>query len=235
MASSSFYCRCVVFITDDLSLSGRSIEVILGREPAATTFSVHEGLISASSQFFKTTMKECWKEGQQGSVRLEDQSADIFQLYLHWLYKGTLPVRIDKPGAEGNEEYLQLAKAYTLGDELIDGDFQDAIIDAIVDKCNSKASDGQSWFPVGAVVQQIYRHTLKSSKARRLLTDLYITHGSGGWLRVMKQDEIPAEFLFDLAIGFLDRERYDPTTKSTLCEYHQHGPEHGLCYRARLP
>jgi hypothetical protein len=58
------------------------------------------------------------------------------------LYRGTLPVRIDEPGPVGNSEYLELAKAYILGDKLQDGDFKDIIINAMIDKCKSEASDG---------------------------------------------------------------------------------------------
>jgi hypothetical protein len=219
----SSYCLLPGLAADGTSLSGKAIEVIVGLKPP-TTLIAHENLVCASSVFFNKAMSQDWKEAKERSIKFEDEDPDVFQLYLHWLYRGTLPVRIDEPGQEGNAEYLQLAKACVLGDKLQDGDFQDVIIDAIVDKCKSEASDGRTWFPVGPVIQQVYDNTLESSKARRLLTDLYISHGSGSWLREwIKQDEIPRDFLFDVAIGFLDRRIDDPTKNSTLCEYHQHG------------
>ena len=58
-------------------------------------------------------MKSDWKEGKEGSVLLEDEEPDIFRLYLHWLYRCTLPVPVDEPGHLGDGEYLQLAKCYT--------------------------------------------------------------------------------------------------------------------------
>ena len=201
------------------------------------TFAVHEKLICASSEFFKKIMSRDWKESKQRSIQLEDDDPDTFQLYLHWLYRGTLPVRTDGPGRIANSEYLQLAMAYVLGDKLQDGDFQDITIDAMIDKCKSPASDGAKWFPVGSVIQCIYDNTPESSKARRLLVDIYVHNGCSGWLRdSMKPDEIPKDFLFEIAIAFLDTRtnEVNPVAKSSTCEYHQHGPERALCYKTRL-
>ncbi|KAF2175249.1 hypothetical protein K469DRAFT_611324, partial [Zopfia rhizophila CBS 207.26] len=211
--------------------------------------SVHEKLICSSSDFFKNAMNRDWKESKQRLVHLEDDDPDMFQLYLHWLYRGTLPVRIDEPGPVGNSEYLQLAKAYILGDKLQDGDFKDVVIHAIIDKCKSKASDGRHWFPVGVILRCVYDNTPESSRARRLLVDIYVHHGSGNWLsdwwqsgkvaysRFYQPDDIPKDFLHDITIAFLDRRKEKekrPTDNSSTCAYHQHGLEEMLCYRARL-
>jgi hypothetical protein len=236
--STYFYSTAtVVHTTDVSSLSGRPIEVFVGLEPP-TPFSVHEKLICASSDFFRNAMARDWKESKQRSIHLKDDDADTFELYLHWLYRGTLPVRINEPGLVGNSEYLQMAKAYVLGDKLQDGDFKDVIIDAIIDKCKSIASDGHKWSPVGPVLRCIYDNTPTSSKARRLLVDIYVHNGSGDWLSDwVKQDDIPKDFLLDIAMAFLNKKEKNeesPTHKSSTCAYHQHGLEETLCYKARL-
>jgi hypothetical protein len=209
----------------------------VGLEPPIP-FSVHEKLICASSDFFRNAMARDWKESKQRSIHLKDDDADTFELYLHWLYRGTLPVRINEPGLVGNSEYLQMAKAYVLGDKLQDGDFKDVIIDAIIDKCKSIASDGRNWFPVGPVLRCIYDNTPTSSKARRLLVDIYVHDGSGDWLSDwVKQDDIPKDFLLDIAMAFLNKKKKNeesPSQKSSTCAYHQHGLEKTLCYKARL-
>ena len=220
-------------MTDDASLSGQSIKLVVGPEPS-TVLEVHENLICTSSDFFKRLRTGEWKEANERTTKFEEDNPNVFQLYLHWLYRGTLPIRNDAPGRIGNAEYECLAEAYVLGDKLQDGDFQDVIVDTIVDKCSSKASDGRSWFPVGPAIQHVYDHTVESSKVRRLLVDLYVSHGSGNWLRDWeKSSDIPGDFLFEIATNLLDKRKNNPTIKSSLCEYHQHGPDPLLCYRTR--
>lgn len=224
-------------ITDVPSLSGRSVEVVVGAEEP-TTFSVHEDLICKASDFFQKAMSGSWKESSTRSIRLESHDSETFQVYLHWLYYHVLPVRVDSPGLDGNAEYLQLAKAYVLGDMFLDGDFKDAVIDAIIDKSTSKASDGQYWYPVGPVIRYIYDNTLHPSKARSLLVDLYTASGHGEWLSDWAQPgDLPKEFLHNLAISLLDKRNYNGVDRpgNSSCTYHEHGTDGKFCYRSKLP
>ena len=120
-------------LTDDASLSGQSIKLVVGPEPS-TILVVHENLICTSSDFFKRLRTGEWREANERTIKFEEGNPNVFQLYLHWLYRGTLPVRIDAPGQIGNAEYESLAEAYVLGDKLQDGDLQDVIVDTIVDQ-----------------------------------------------------------------------------------------------------
>jgi hypothetical protein len=219
-----------------LSLSGRSIEIIVGSEQPIT-FSVHENLISAASDFFKKSMNGDRKESKERSVRLREEDPEVFQVYLHWLYYHTLPVRIDSPGLDGNVEYLRLAKAYIMGDMLQDGNFKDAVLDAMAEKGKSKASDGNHWHPVGPVIRAIYDNTRASSEARRFLVDTYTNFANGKWLRDWgAEEDLPKEFLLDLAIAVLDRRPQPNSPPSTdACAYHQHAPGIMFCYRHLSP
>lgn len=199
------------------------------------SYTVHKNLICEHSQFFKTATKQEWLEESQEPIHLPEDDPDVFQVYLHWLYTNTLPTRINTSGWIGNAEYIQLAKAYVLGDKLQDGDFQDVVIDMIVDKCKWQSIDGGKWYPAGEIVQKIYDNTLSNSKARCLLVDIYVSHGSGSWLYdYSKPHDIPKEFIYDLTVSFLDKRKNDPMIKSSLCEYHQHSPGAKNCYRTRL-
>ncbi|CAH0030527.1 unnamed protein product [Clonostachys rhizophaga] len=217
-----------------LDLTGQMIEVIVGAEKHAP-FTIHENVICASSQFFKKAMSGDWSESRSRSVRLADEDPEIFHIYTQWLYHDTFPVQIDSPGVKGNAEYLLLAKAYVLGDLLQDGNFKDAVLDAMIEKTTSRLSDGKTLFPVGPVIRHIYDNTMESSEARRLLVDLYTQHGQGDWLRKQAcPEDLPKEFLYDLAVAVLDKR--DPLWGSTPepCAYHQHKADKSICYKNRL-
>ncbi|KAM0515288.1 hypothetical protein ACHAPE_006245 [Trichoderma viride] len=179
-------------------------------------------------------MKAYWETSASGSVTLKEEDPEVFEVYQHWLYFENLPVQNDSPGLEGNTEYVQLAKAYVLGEMLQDVNFKDAVLDAILAKSRSKASDGQRWFPVGPAIRYIYEGTPESSAARRLLVDLYAYHGYAEWLtQWANKDDLPKQFLLDLAIATLAKRPRPPASlalKAGACDYHEHLPDSNSCY-----
>ncbi|XHF97178.1 hypothetical protein AWENTII_000779 [Aspergillus wentii] len=200
---------------------GRSVDVVVGNQQEP--FSVHENLVRTSSRFFDKAMAGKWRESLQRTVKLPDEEPNIFTLYLHWLYYGALPVYCDKPGLAGNSEYLELAKAYVLGDKLLDSKFQDTVIDAIIEKSLSKAKDGASWYPVGEVIEYVYCNTHESAPIRELLVDMYVYYGYSDWLRDYNEPEnVPQPFLLKLASKLLDR-RVKSGVSLEAERYHSHG------------
>jgi hypothetical protein len=191
-------------------------------------FSVHEVLVRASSSFFDKTMAGGWKESVQRTIKLPDDEPKILALYTHWLYYGTLPVFCDEPGLPGNSEYLDLVKAYVLGDKLLDTLFQDTAIDAIVEKSHSNAQDGKRWYPVGEVIEYAYSNTTESALIRELLVDMYVYHGYSSWLHDWADSaSIPQPFLLRLASKLLDQ-RGDSGKPIEAYRYHSHGNNHNI-------
>jgi hypothetical protein len=190
-------------------------------------FSVHERLVRASSSFFDKAMAGDWKESQQRTIHLPDDEPEIFALYVHWLYYGTLPVFCDESGLPGNSEYLNLVKAYVLGDKILDSRYQDAAIDAIVEKCQSKAQDGANWFPVGEVIRYAFDNTNESAPIRELLVDMYAIHGYRAWLEDWAEPaSLPQPFLFKLASTLLDW-RHGAKLTFQPSRYHAHRSDEG--------
>ncbi|KUL85134.1 hypothetical protein ZTR_06255 [Talaromyces verruculosus] len=185
-------------------LMGRAVDVLVGEKK--DIFSVHEKLIRASSPFFDKAMSGAWLESAQHTIQLPEDEPEIFGIYVYWLYYGTLPVYCDKPGPPANQEYLKLVKAYTLGDKLMDTGFQNAAIDAIVEKSTSKTLDEHEWFPVTEVVEFAYNNTHKSAPVRRLLVDLHVSVAQGDWLDFgnFNRERVPQPFLFELSAKLLD-------------------------------
>jgi hypothetical protein len=189
-------------------------------------FSVHEGIIRASSSFFDKAVAGEWKESVQRTINLPDDEPKILKLYIHWLYYGTLPVFCDEPGLLGNSEYLDLVKAYVLADKLLDTRFQDTAIDAIIEKSCSNAKDGARWYPVGEVIEYAYRNTTESAPVRELLVDMYAKHGHSEWLHDWADSaSVPRPFLLRLASKLLDRQG-DSAKPLEAYKYHSHGNNH---------
>ena len=117
------------FSANDQSLTGGFISIVVGSVESEATFIVHERLICETSEFVKRAMGGEWKESRQRLIRLPDQSPRVFHIYVQWLYLHVLPTRDDSEHSYG--EYDQLARAYILGDILLDTSFRDAVIDAM--------------------------------------------------------------------------------------------------------
>jgi len=189
-------------------------------------------------------MNHEWTESKQRSVTLEEEEPEIFAIYVHWLYRGSLPERPDgMERDESDKEWCQLAEAYVLGDRLQDGDLADTVIDAIIEKPKTPDSERRASLPPKKVVQYIYENTTTSSQTRRMLVDIYAYNGPGKWFFLpAKEEELPSDFLYSLNATILgldgteDRPKTtgNPTYKPSTCEYHQHGPDPKLCYKARL-
>ena len=226
----------LIIRANGFSLSGPTLEFLVGPDAALATFHLHESLVCASSRFCNGAFNSTVAESKSRSIRLDDVDASIFSIYVSWLYRTQLPVRIDAPGPEGNAEYLALARAYVLGDRLLDLAFCDACIDAMIVKSQTKSTDGSCWSPVGPVIACIYNNTTPKSKARKLLVDLYAHNGQRDWLEKWadKDTDLPSEFLFDLAVALFDvRQRIAKQLFTDPCKYHEHGEEES-CYKKLL-
>jgi hypothetical protein len=177
-------------------------------------------------------MRNGWKETDQRSIRLEEDEPETVQLYIQWLYYRVLPVACSLPG---DEEYALLAKAFVLGDRLRDVDFANAVMDAMVEKCQTPASDGKIWYPEADVVKYVYDNTPDSSPVRRFFVDVISHNERGGWLG--SKVDLPKDFLYDLSSALLtfelDRANQagNPSTGGNLirCGYHQHDMDTKVC------
>ncbi|RMY31636.1 hypothetical protein D0864_16878, partial [Hortaea werneckii] len=89
-------------------------------------------VLCASSDYFKTALKEKWREGKIDAVELQDVDPRIFNIYANWLMRRK--IYIDCKITEGKVmtgHYFLAFKAYALGDRLLDPAFKDAVTDAI--------------------------------------------------------------------------------------------------------
>ncbi|KAF2661594.1 hypothetical protein K491DRAFT_710809 [Lophiostoma macrostomum CBS 122681] len=203
-----------------IGLSGPLIKVSLDDD--TTLAIIHREILCATSGFFKSATKPEWSESRAEpyTIRLpvDRPVADAFPLYQHWLYCGTLPIS----GEPVPKVFEALAKAYILGEVLLDTQFRNDIIDTIVVTWEEYRHS-----PIGKPVAIIYEGTLPGSPARRLVSDMcaYIIHDHKSWTDEL--DDCPPDFCKDVlrAIAKLrgsDHEVHKPYPWKEFCEsYHE--------------
>ena len=139
-------------------------------------------------------------------------------------------------GCKNGHEFKVLIGAFVFGEKVQDGDFKDAVIDALIHTVATPDEEGAFWYPTEQLVDRAYTGTPEGSPIRRLLVDMHAFHGKRCWLDGQRN----VDFLADLA-GYLLRDRsehsqaLDSTTPETSgCQYHQHRGEESVCYSARI-
>lgn len=192
-------------------ISGKTVNIEVGE--MRESFIVHENLIRSSS-FFDKAMSGEWKESSQRTIQLPDDEPGIIKLYIHWLYCGTLPVICGKPYGK---EYTFLVKAYILGDKLLDTKFQNAAINAIVERSVTPYKDGIWYYPCGSLMTYVYDNSNESDRIRDLFVDLYAMYGKSTWLN----STYPNPFILKLASVLLEL-RGASKKKIEASEYHVH-------------
>lgn len=223
MSSKSCPPAAIRSLTNNRSTSGSIIACRVGTPH--TTFLVHRAVLYKSSEFLKTHAKiESNDIDSESSISLPDLNTEAFALYSKWLYSSAI-ISIPKAVTPKDDtEWMVLASAYVLGEQLIDMDFKNTVIDALRAKIKSK--DGMTvWKVASELVHIIYASDSKDSPARRFMVDLY--HGHGGASN-LEDRGLPSDFLFDLARVGLSRIIKKPVS-SARCEYHEHGTDKA-CY-----
>jgi len=193
-------------------------------------FTVHESAIASRSEFVRLALRHDWKEAQERCISMPEDDPTAFQAYQLWLYSGILftePVM----DTETDDEYGILVRSYLLGQKLMDSDFKDMVIDAIVAKLLATGL-----FDI-RLTGAVYENTPSTSPLRRLWLDIYQYQGQAAWMSAELDDgDVNAEFLLDFGRRNLSRPGGFPMPQSPayvndICQYHEHGD--GECYRTQ--
>lgn len=198
-------------------------------------YRVHQDLLSGNSPYFAAAVKEEWEEGQKRRIPLPDDSAAAVDLYVQWVYDRRVASRqpLEKL-KDGQEELGVLIDSFIFGEKIQDGDFKDAIIDALISSVSTIGKEDKCWYPAGEKVDRAYKGTPPGSPLRRLLVDMHVYHGHRDWVK----DDASPDFLVDLVRDLLDvcdvSLRSDPTSQHvSSCPYHCHRDD-AQCYSERF-
>lgn len=171
---------------------------------------VHSHYITECSEFFKAALKSQWQqEGKPLTVKLPEEHSTVVALYLDFVYRRVLPSsQVTTAFLQQNsvkasfmdDAYAWLIDIYLLGDRMIDGRIQNAVIEELIRLASLKVDKAANQFPSAHCVRKIYQGTLSGSPLRRLLVDMHVSYGSSSWL---DESDYDPTYVNDLAKAFI--------------------------------
>ncbi len=205
-----------------LHLGGDILCFNVGQDPVQT-FTIHESLLLERSEFVRAAVTGEWKEGQERLIVLPHQEPETFALYQQWLYIGTIT---SQNGDDRDDEYQLLVKAYVLGEQFLDIEFKDAVVDAIVCKLDkTKMFDPR-------LTHAVYDNTPARSPLRRLWQDVYMWLGVTSWLdEEVLGGPVHGGFATDLSRRQMEMRgctSFPAVLQPADCRHHEH--QEGKCH-----
>lgn len=229
--ASPTYPLCLAYLS--VALKARSRRLLWVSKNANT------GSIKISSLAIPLTSPPLSRKNGRRARNVESPCRMIVPL--PWTYTsngymtGELPAdNLWKKMKDSQEELGVLIDGFIFGEKIQDGDFKDAIIDALISSVSTIGKEDKCWYPAGEKVDRAYKGTPPGSPLRRLLVDMHVYHGHRDWVK----DDASSDFLVDLVRDLLDvcdvSLRSDPTSQHvSSCPYHCHGDDL-QCYNEKF-
>lgn len=164
------------------------------------TFSVHKHIISHSSAFFKAACTGHFLEAESQKVKLLDDRAELFDLFVQWLYSQdlkqilkdvTLPI------------WRTLIELYMLADKLQVLKLKNTILDQMLCMAGEvfirvpSRPPAREEFPTNVDISLAYENTPVTSPMRKFLAELFALLPDFS----VEKDEVPKDYLYDLAMA----------------------------------
>lgn len=207
------------------------IEVDVGN--GQKSFYVHRDILTSSSDFFRNALKGPFKEAEEKRVRLSEQTAELFDIYVQWLYDEKL--YSTKDGETHGDEWDRLLSLYILGDSIQDRKFRNTVIDAFIEK--NIMDNGWPIYLAAGVCSELP----SNSPLCRLIADFWAWNATPtSYTRSAKSGDVedaPREFWLEVAkrtcAAAEDRlvKKLLAPWKRDRCQYHEHAEGEAKCDR----
>ena len=208
---------------------------------------VHESPLSDRSPFFKAAFAERWNQAvEKKPIELVGDDADIFDIYLHALYRGTVDIGDVVEALAGELGLadrsvdtiigLRLAKAYIFADKV--GDVVTANV--LVDELKNYYCD-ENEVPCAFIVALVAANTVRRSPLRQLIIDFYVRRARMyETADIVHDDTVPRSILGEILLekNALDDEYREELVQEAFsldficqesCRYHQHDDARPSC------
>lgn len=213
----------------------------VGKPAQCQDFVIHKDLVTSNSQLFASALSRNWKEGRSGVVSLPEDDPDAFEIYVSWLYKRS-PFTSEALLAPSSEQSTSLSplkqverfiSAYLLGDKLLDDDFCDMIIDALLEYSAAR----NAWPTKQA--ERIFLISPPESPQRNLLPDIVVHRGNAAWFNASSKNILgySSEALIAITRGLLLSRGKNTLAREAWpwvvdpCVYHRHKKTQKQCYK----
>ncbi|KAF2470510.1 uncharacterized protein BDR25DRAFT_314689 [Lindgomyces ingoldianus] len=163
-------------------------------------------------------MSEQYHGSGERAVKLQNESPEIFTMFVKMLYGDTLltmaPKKTDLGGDSDTDGYISLFKLYVLVEKLEDIESKEMISDRIQQFTTLVDMDGPVACPPPCCIKIVYEGTPSGDPARRLLIELYVSYQDKTCLSGAV-DSVPKEFLYDLSLHMLENQVQRPYKELT--------------------
>ena len=136
--------------------------MLVGR--AAKKYCLHKTLLCHHSTFFDAAFNGEFKEGKSGELRLPEETPDSFDLFVHWLYRGSFF------GLNDPERRYNYLSVYTMGVKWFIPELQDKVCDEM----------RTFWYMYGIpdsfFFQELYKNTSPGCKLRQYFVKKFISY-----------------------------------------------------------
>ncbi|KAL3443917.1 hypothetical protein BJX65DRAFT_311395 [Aspergillus insuetus] len=180
----------------------RLIHVYVGKE--RQHFTLQARPLREVSELVEKTLTTEDAEVATHIIVLDDEDPAAFEMFIHWLYTSKLPVAVKGEPDHDEREYLELAKAWVLGQRLQCPKFQNAAMDALVAR-RDEDFNLVNVHPLSKTVEYIYSRTKKDSSLRHFIYDIYTQLGYDNRLNLWGNPaRVPLELILEVADTFYD-------------------------------
>ena len=188
-------------------------------------FSIHKGLITKESDYFKAAFTGNFAEGTSSVIKLEEHKPEAVEWFITWLYSRRL-IHDTEGKIDVDLDMFQLSNLHIFADAVDVPKLRWATTDAVI-------KNGETKYLRPKVVDAIYNNLPDNTPLRPLLVQWFIAdfnepENEGGWPNKSWLEECPAEFSMDVALTAVPRLKDSKATKipwdsTDKCgDYHKH-------------
>ena len=177
-------------------LGSETVTIIVGGGSNQRTLAIHRTLLTSRSKFFEAAFNGSFKEAGEKRMVLPEDDPSLFDDFVYWLYKDSLP------GAPYRRDPVPLFPLYTLADRYDIPALQAEINDVLRFYWRDR------YLPSVEHIKGVYSHT-NDPKIRQYIVQLFLhkmnkerpRHKAEYWTRFF---EAHTEFARDLGMALLD-------------------------------
>ncbi|KAA8620119.1 BTB domain containing protein [Pyrenophora tritici-repentis] len=176
--------------------SSGTIIVKVGRN--GKEYTLHTELLKQHSGYFRGALSHDWKETVDGIIPLTDVETDLFDMFVDWIYQGTISTPFDKTGPLIKVKMRH--QCYFLADRLLAVGMKDALMDDIF---RLYEQTGYGFCPSGSEITDVFAKLTEMDPLVKLYVDIWHTTGGpeqGETPIINDMKNLPKEFLVLLAV-----------------------------------